>query len=85
MRNDAYNLMQLEEIAAALGNLLSEVIFVGGSTTLLFVDKSAHFGVRRTEDVDVIVDIASRVEYHKFSKALRNLGFREDINNKRGR
>lgn len=33
MNNYEYNLMQLEEIAVALDDLLPEVVFVGGSTT----------------------------------------------------
>lgn len=76
MANKDENLMQLEAVASALGNLLSKVTFVGGGTTILLVDEAAHFGVRKTDDVDVIVDIATLVEYHKFGKALRELGFR---------
>lgn len=71
--------MQLEAIASALGDLLPQVTFVGGSTTVLLVDESAHYGVRKTDDVDVIVDVATLVEYHKFSQRLRELGFHEDI------
>ena len=50
------NLIQLEVVALALGELLPQVTFVGGSTTVLLVDKAAHFGIRRTDDVDVIID-----------------------------
>lgn len=70
--------MRLEAIASALSNLLPKVTFVGGSTTVLLVDEAAHFGVRQTDDVDVIIDVATLVEYHKFSQRLRDLGFRED-------
>lgn len=79
MENKDYNLMQLEAVAAALGDLLPGVTFVGGSTTVLLVDESAHFGVRKTDDVDVIVDVATRVEYHQFGEKLRHLGFKEDV------
>jgi hypothetical protein len=79
MRNNDVNLMQLEAVASALGDLRQKVTFVGGCTTVLLVDESAHFGVRQTDDVDVIVDIATQVEYHKFGDALRKLGFREDV------
>jgi len=57
--------------------LLTDVTFVGGSTTVLLVDDSAHFGVRKTEDVDVIVDVTTFVDYHNFGKQLRKLGFQE--------
>lgn len=73
------NLMQLEVVVASLGNLLDKVTFVGGGTTILLIDESAHFGVRKTDDVDVIVDIATLVEYHKFGNELRKLGFTEDV------
>lgn len=73
-----HNLMMLEAVASALGELLDKVIFVGGSTTVLLVDEAAHFGARKTEDVDVIIDVATTVEYYKFSQSLRDLGFRED-------
>ena len=78
MQNHDYNLEQLEAIALALGDLLPSVTFVGGSTTMLLVDQAAYFGVRRTDDIDVIIDIATLVEYHKFGKSLRKLGFYED-------
>lgn len=72
------NLMQLEAVALALGDLLPQVTFVGGSTTLLLVDEPAHFGVRQTDDVDVIIDVTTLVEYHHFSERLRELDFHED-------
>ena len=34
------NLMQLEAVAAALDDLLGEVTFVGGATTILLVDEA---------------------------------------------
>jgi len=70
--------MQLEATASALGDLLPHVTFAGGSTTVLLVDESARFGVRQTDDVDVIVDVATLVEYNKLSKRLKERGFRED-------
>lgn len=79
MRNKDVNLMQLEAVASSLNNLLSSVTFVGGSTTVLFVDEAAHHGIRKTEDVDVIIDEATLAEYHSFSQKMRDLGFREDI------
>ena len=43
MKNKDMNLMQLEAVASALGDLLPHVTFVGGCTTVLLVDESAHF------------------------------------------
>ena len=39
MNNKDSNLMQLEMVASALGDLLPHVTFVGGSTTVLLVDE----------------------------------------------
>lgn len=78
MASKDINLMQLEAVATALEDLLPQVTFVGGSTTVLLVDEAAHFGVRKTDDIDVIVDVATLVEYHQFAQKLRDLGFQED-------
>ncbi|MFC1354210.1 MAG: hypothetical protein G8D89_17720 [gamma proteobacterium symbiont of Clathrolucina costata] len=78
MKSKEANLFQLITVAQALGDLLPHVTFVGGSTTLLLVDESAHFGIRKTDDIDVIVDVATLVEYQRFSQKLRKLEFRED-------
>lgn len=78
MKSKDVNLRQLGTIASALGDLVSQVTFVGGCTTVLLVDEAAHFGVRKTDDVDVIIDAVTLHEYHNFSKELRQLGFRED-------
>lgn len=78
MNNKDINLAQLEAVALALADLLPHVTFVGGSTTVLLVDEAAHHGVRKTDDVDVIVDVATLVEYHRFSERLRERRFSED-------
>lgn len=78
MKNAELNREKLTVIAKALGDLLPQVTFVGGCTTLLLVDEAAHSGVRHTEDVDIIVDVTSVVEYLRFSNELRKLGFQED-------
>jgi hypothetical protein len=79
MKNKAINLMQLEGVALAIGDLLPHVTFVGGCTTVLLVDEVAHHGIRKTDDVDIIVDVSTLVEYQKFSRKLREQGFREDM------
>lgn len=74
-----FNLKQLSIIAKALADLLPRVTFVGGCTTVLLVDEAAYSGVRQTDDVDVIVDVGTYLEYQHFSTALRERGFVEDI------
>ncbi|MEX2488706.1 MAG: nucleotidyl transferase AbiEii/AbiGii toxin family protein [Pseudomonadales bacterium] len=77
MSRSEHNLAHLELVADALDGLLHEVTFVGGCTTVLLVDEAALSGVRHTEDVDVIVDVATYRQYMAFSKKLRQLGFAE--------
>jgi hypothetical protein len=65
-------------MAARLKSMLPEIVFVGGCTTGLLITDPAASPVRATDDVDVIVEIASYAEYARFSKRLRDLGFSED-------
>lgn len=78
MKRYRHNLAHLELVADALSNLLEEVTFVGGCTTILMVDDAAFGGVRQTEDVDVIIDVATKLDYWEFSKRLKKSGFSED-------
>ena len=78
MEQGNQNLTLLELAAHALGDVLAEVTFVGGCTTILLVDKAAFGGVRQTDDVDVIVDVVSLLAYQQLSKRLRRNGFAED-------
>lgn len=73
-----FNLKQLKAVATAFGDLLDKITFVGGATTALLVPEVAGSGVRQTNDVDVIVDIVSRLDYVTFSEKLRQKGFSED-------
>ena len=65
-------------MAARLKPLLPEIAFVGGCTTGLLITDPAASGVRATDDVDVIVEVASFAEYFRFGQRLRKLGFSED-------
>jgi predicted nucleotidyltransferase len=69
----------LESAAAVLGPLVDrEVVFVGGATIALWNTDPAAFDFRPTDDVDVIVEVASRSEYYQFEDRLRELGFVND-------
>jgi len=72
------NIELLKDVAKRLGPLLSEVVFVGGCTTGLFITDEGAAAVRPTVDVDVIAEITSYAGYATFSERLRALGFRED-------
>lgn len=71
--------LQLETAATVLGPLLDEVVFVGGATVHLWLTESGAPPARATEDVDVICEVASRVEYHRLGSRLRARGLSESI------
>jgi hypothetical protein len=68
----------LESTAHALRPLLSEVVFLGGASIVLWITDPAAPAPRPTNDVDVVVEVASRAAFHAFEGRLRLLGFRED-------
>lgn len=68
----------LERAADALGPLTSEVTFVGGATLSLWLPPAQLAFVRTTNDVDVVVEVATRPAFHRFEARLRDLGFREE-------
>lgn len=72
------NLALLKNAARLLKPLLRELVFVGGSTTSLFITDNAAAEVRPTYDVDAIAEITSYAAYADFSQRLRSLGFSED-------
>jgi hypothetical protein len=73
------NIRMITAVARRLGNLREKVVLVGGCTIGLFITDPAMPEIRVTKDVDVIIDIASRVEYYNLEAELRNKGFRSDM------
>jgi hypothetical protein len=70
----------LSRAARTLGELNQRVVFVGGATIDWFITDRAAGPARFTEDVDVIVDVASRTEYYEqIERALRDQGFKPDM------
>jgi len=78
MRSDDPNIDMLQLAASGLGSLLDDVVFVGGCAAGLLITDPAAPPTRETMDVDVIVELASRCDYHILSAKLRKQGFRED-------
>lgn len=72
------NLAILSEVAQMLAPLLDEVVFLGGCATGLLLTDPAAPGVRPTDDVDVISEVATLGEYYRLADRLKGLGFRED-------
>jgi hypothetical protein len=79
MKASADQLMALRKVARALGSLNREVTYVGGMTAGLLVTDPGAPTARPTMDVDLIIEIASTIEYEtKLRKRLGRRGFRED-------
>ena len=72
------NLEMLRVAAERLGNLVDDLVFVGGCTTELFITDEAAAEIRPTKDVDAIVEAATYAQYVKFSERLQNAGFMPD-------
>jgi predicted nucleotidyltransferase len=65
-------------VAARLGALCDEVVFLGGAIVPLLVTDQGAASARPTDDVDLAVEVTTRVEYYRLSDRLRALGFAED-------
>jgi hypothetical protein len=72
------NLRLLEEAATKLAPFLREIVFVGGVTLGLLITDKAAAPIRSTDDVDVIAEILTYVDYIAFSERLRKAQFTED-------
>jgi len=69
------NVEMLGVVAKGLKGLKEKVVFVGGATIDLFITDPAAPGTRETDDVDCVVELARRVQYHALEEKLRALGF----------
>jgi len=67
----------LELAAAALGDVVDDVAFVGGATIHLWQTEPGAPPARATEDVDVVCEAATRARYETLARRLRGRGFRE--------
>lgn len=65
----------LQKVAHALGPLLEEVVFVGGTIPSLLITDPASPPVRPTKDVDLVVDTRSHHRHAEFEQKLRIRGF----------
>lgn len=72
------NIRMLELAAGHLGDLLDEVVFVGGATVELWITDEAAPEFRPTDDIDVIVEITTLRDFHRFEKRVRETGLEND-------
>jgi predicted nucleotidyltransferase len=79
MKEKYDNLEMVLHVAKRFDTLLEKVVFLGGSATGLLITDPAAPDVRMTQDVDVIVEAATWIEYHRLEQELLNKGFVQDI------
>jgi hypothetical protein len=75
---DHNNIDRIKAVFNALEELRNEVVFVGGATISLYADIPT-IEIRPTLDVDILVELYSRVEYAQLEEKLRNKGFVNDV------
>ncbi|MFT5609431.1 MAG: hypothetical protein ACI9SX_000764 [Pseudoalteromonas tetraodonis] len=78
MKNRTINLAVVAEIAEALGELNSDVVFVGGAVVSVYTDDPAADDIRPTQDVDLTLTLVD-VNQQTLDKQLATLGFHLDI------
>jgi predicted nucleotidyltransferase len=71
------NIIRIQKVYEALGDLQDKVVFAGGAAVSMYADRIA-FEVRPTEDVDIVVQIYSRYDYTVLEDHLRKIGFKND-------
>lgn len=74
------NLGVVELVAAALGDLLDELVLVGGCAVGLLVTDPGRTPVRATIDVDLLTEVAPTANYYQLGERLRACGFAEQPN-----
>jgi hypothetical protein len=68
------NLSKIELIAAALGPLCGQLVFVGGCAVGLLITDAAAAPVRVTFDVDLVARVSALAAYHGIEKEFVRLG-----------
>lgn len=68
----------LERAARELSPFLDEIVFVGGATIALWLTDEGAPEPRPTKNVDAVVEVVSRLRWHRFEERLRAHGLRHD-------
>ncbi|MCU0373113.1 MAG: hypothetical protein MUE56_07710 [Ignavibacteria bacterium] len=72
----SYELIKL--VSEGLGDLLNEVVFVGGAFVNLYSTDAAAPEPRPTDDIDCVVETVHLSDYNRFENKLRSIGFKND-------
>jgi len=73
------NLQRVELVAAALGEMCDELVFVGGCATGLLCTSVQAPPPRATFDVDLVAEVAALAGYHALEARFAERGFARDM------
>ncbi len=74
------NLVRIKVVARCLKGLEQDYVFVGGATVSLYsTQKALAQDIRPTDDVDVVIELASYLNHTEIDEKLRRIGFANDI------
>src|SRR5690606_28996893 len=68
----------LQKVTETLPDMVERLVFVGGGVTELLISDSAGRKPRPTQDLDCIIEVASRTAYYELEERLRKAGYRHD-------
>jgi len=77
MKNTIINRKVIQKVAKALGDLNSQVIYVGGATVSLYINDPAADDVRPTNDIDISIKVASVAHLEEIRGELSKRGFKQ--------
>jgi predicted nucleotidyltransferase len=78
MTDNFTNELRLKAVAKTLSGLADPFVLVGGAVVSLYAPRDAAPEQRPTNDVDVLVELASYGGYARLEERLREIGFRND-------
>ena len=74
------NVIRIKAVAQCLRGLNHPYVFVGGATVSLYATQRAiSANVRPTDDVDIVVELATYADHTQMEERLRSLGFINDV------
>lgn len=77
MKHTHENIVRIKAVHNLLADLKDKVVFVGGVTVSLYAERETA-EIRETQDVDILVEIASTWDYAAIEEQLRKIGFQND-------
>ncbi len=78
MENRTINIAVVAEVAQALKELKSQMVFIGGAVVSLYADDPVADEIRPTADIDMTINLMNFSNWAKMQERLAELGFYPD-------